>query len=107
MNAPPSPHSLTQPEVCLLTDYPMHQRQGPWSCPRFPGRTGRGTRTQGQAGTTGLLGAPRARSRHHTRTARLHGTLEAASTHSWGPEAVGCGLLPLAQTQLGAFLLAS
>lgn len=81
----PRPRYLTQPKVCLLTDYPTHHLE----LPVVPRRTGRGARTRGQAGTTGLLGAPRTRSRHHTRTARLLDYTQGGLRPQLGPRGRG------------------
>lgn len=47
---PPPLRYLTQPKVCLLTDHPTHQRQGPWSCPWSPGGQAEAQRHEARRG---------------------------------------------------------
>lgn len=90
-----------------MTDYLTYQRQGPLELPAVPRQDRQRRKDTRPGGDHRFIGgSTRARSRHHTqRTARLHGTLEAASAHSWAPRP--WDVASPAQTQLGAFLLAS
>ena len=90
----PPPRYLTQPKACLLTDYPTHQWQGPWSCPWSPGGQAEAQGHEARRGPQVYWGL---HAHAHGITRGQHGysiTREVASAHSWGPEAVGCGRLP-------------